>query len=271
MGRAIKLVLYYFVYQFVFTFIVGIPTNVIKVLNGVSENQNFADELSKNTASVASIGMILAGIAMIWHLIHFKYVKFNKESLTEVPGKTILLSLPFIVAAMFTFNLASEFVELPNIMEDTFMGMSRNVFGIIAIAVMAPLVEELLFRGAIEGHLLQKRKSPKTAILLSALIFGIIHINPAQVPFAFCIGVVFGWLYYRTGSVIPGIAGHFLNNSIAVVTIATSTKEEMNRKTIEMLGTAPTYALLLLAIAVFVGMYFYLNKHLPRPAAADPV
>ena len=49
---------------------------------------------------------------------------------------------------------------------------------------MAPLVEELLFRGAIEGHFLQTGKRPGMAILLSALIFGLIHVNPAQVPFA---------------------------------------------------------------------------------------
>lgn len=125
--------------------------------------------------------MVLAGIAMTWHLIHFKYVKFNKASWTEVPARTILLSIPFIIAAMFICNIANEFIELPNLMENTFMGMSRNIFGILAIAFMAPLVEELLFREAIEGHLLQSGKKPKTAIILSALIFGLIHINPAQV------------------------------------------------------------------------------------------
>lgn len=271
MKRAIKLVLYYFAYQLAFTFIVGLPAGIIKAINEVSGNDSMAYATGKNVASMTGITMILAGIAMIWHLLHFKYVKFNKESWTEVPIKTILLSIPFIVAAMFTFNVASEFIELPNIMENTFMGMSRNIFGIIAIAIMAPLVEELLFRGAIEGHMLQTGRKPKTAIFLSALIFGIIHINPAQVPFAFCIGLVFGWLYYRTGSVIPGMIGHFLNNSIATVIMATSTKEEMNQKTVDIIGTTPTYLLLLLAIAIFIGMYFYLDKHLPQLEASSEV
>lgn len=271
MGRAIKLVLYYFAYQLAFTFIVGLPASFIKAINEVSGNDSLAYAAGKNVASMTGITMVLAGIAMIWHLLHFKYVKFSKESWTEVPIKTILLSIPFIVAAMFTFNIASEFIELPNIMENTFIGMSRNIFGIIAIAIMAPLVEELLFRGAIEGHMLKTGKKPKTAVFLSALIFGIIHINPAQVPFAFCIGLVFGWLYYRTGSVIPGMIGHFLNNSIATVIMATSTKEEMNQKTVDMIGTTPTYLLLLLALVIFIGMYFYLNKHLPQPKTLSEV
>lgn len=264
MGRAIKLVLYYFAYQLVFIFIIATSTSIMEAING-GGIEEIAYAAGKNTATMTGLVMVLSGIVMTWHLIHFKYISFNKASWTAVPGKTILLSIPFIVAAMFTFNIVSEFIELPNFMEDAFMGMSRNVFGILAIAVMAPLVEELLFRGAIEGHFLQTGKTPRMAIFLSALIFGIIHINPAQVPFAFCIGAVFGWLYYRTGSVIPGMIGHFLNNSLATVLMATSTKEEMNQKTVDMIGATPTYILLVLAITVFIGMYFYLNKHLPRP------
>lgn len=267
MGRAIKLVLYYFAYQIAFTFLVGIPASVVKVMNEMPASEDLAYAVGKNTASMTGITMLLAGIAMTWHLIHFNYVKFNKASWTEVPSRTILLSIPFVMAAMFVFNIASELIKLPNLMEDTFMGMSRNLFGILSIAIMAPLVEELLFRGAIEGHLLKSGKSPRNAILLSALIFGIIHINPAQVPFAFCIGAVFGWLYYRTGSVIPGMIGHFLNNAIATIIMGTSTSEEMNRTTADMIGTIPTYILLALALAVFVGMYGYLDRHLPKPAA----
>ena len=133
MGRAIKLVLYYFAYQLAFTFLVGLPAGIIKVMNEISENDNLAYAAGKNTASMTGLVMVLAGIAMIWHLIYFKYVQFNKTSWTEVPAKTILLSIPFIIAAMFICNVASEFIELPNLVEDTFIGMSRNVFGIIAI------------------------------------------------------------------------------------------------------------------------------------------
>ena len=255
MGRAIKLVLYYFAYQLAFTFLVGLPAGIIKVMNEISENDNLAYAAGKNTASMTGLVMVLAGLAMIWHLIYFKYVQFNKTSWTEVPAKTILLSIPFIIAAMFICNVASEFIELPNLVEDTFIGMSRNVFGIIAI----------------EGHFLQTGKRPGMAILLSALIFGLIHVNPAQVPFAFCLGLVFGWLYYRTGSIIPGMIGHFLNNSLATIAMATSTQEELNEKTVDMIGATSTYILLAAAIIILVGMYFYLNKHLPQPGTPSEI
>ena len=265
MKRAIKLVIYYFCYQLLFTTLITLPSVWIQLMNnGGDVNAFTGTDAATNTTGLT---MVLSGIVMIWHLIHFKYVKFNWRSFTEVPAKTIWLSIPLILGAMTFFNICSEIIALPNWMEDEFVGMSRNVLGAISIAIMAPLVEELLFRGAIEGHLLKQGKSPVAAILISSLIFGIVHINPAQVPFAFAIGAVFGWLYYRTGSVVPGIIGHFINNSIATIQMMVLSKEELNTKTVDMIGEGPTYALFAASLILMVGSFLYLKKHLP--AAPD--
>ena len=265
MVRICKLVIYYFLYQFLFTALIALPSTWIQIMNNGGDVSNFTP--GETTVTSTGLAMVLSGIAMIWHLIHFKYVKFNMKSFGEVSGKTIGLSIPLIVAGMFFINLCSEFIGLPDLMQDTFRAMSRNVFGIISIAIMAPLVEELLFRGAIQGYMLRKGMKPLNAILIASAIFGIVHMNPIQVPFAFAIGLIFGWLYYRTGSVVPGIVGHFINNSIACLQMATLTEEEFNTKTIEWLGVGPTYALFALSLAVMIGMFLYLKKRLP--AAPD--
>ena len=262
MGRICKLVVYYFLYQFLFTALIALPSTWIQIMNNGGDVSSFAP--GEMTYTTTGIAMILSGIAMIWHLIHFKYVKFNLKSFSEVSGKTIGLSIPLIVAGMLFINLCSEFLGLPDLMQDTFLGMSRNVFGIISITIMAPLVEELLFRGAIQGYMLRKGMKPLNAILIASAIFGIVHMNPVQIPFAFAIGMIFGWLYYRTGSVVPGIIGHFINNSIACLQMATLTEEEFNTKTIEWLGAGPTYALFALSLAVMIGMFLYLKKRLPE-------
>ena len=261
MVRICKLVIYYFLYQFLFTALIALPSTWIQIMNNGGDVSSFAP--GEMTYTTTGIAMILSGIAMIWHLIHFKYVKFNLKSFGEASGKTIGLSIPLIVAGMLFINLCSEFLGLPDLMQDTFLGMSRNVFGIISITIMAPLVEELLFRGAIQGYMLRKGIKPLYAILIASAIFGIVHMNPIQIPFAFAIGLIFGWLYYRTGSVIPGIVGHFINNSIACIQMAVSTKEELNTTTIEWLGTGPTYALFALSLIVMIGMFLYLKKRLP--------
>lgn len=262
MVRICKLVIYYFLYQFLFTALIALPSTWIQIMNNGGDISSFAP--GEMTYTTTGIAMILSGIAMIWHLIHFKYVKFNLKSFGEVSGKTIGLSIPLIVAGMLFINLCSEFIGLPDLMQDTFRAMSRNVFGIISITIMAPLVEELLFRGAIQGYMLRKGMKPLNAILIASAIFGIVHMNPIQIPFAFAIGLIFGWLYYRTGSVVPGIIGHFINNSIACLQMATLTEEEFNTTTIEWLGVGPTYALFTLSLVVMIGMFLYLKKHLPE-------
>ena len=262
MVRICKLVIYYFLYQFLFTALIALPSTWIQIMNNGGDVSSFAP--GEMTYTTTGIAMILSGIAMIWHLIHFKYVKFNLKSFGEVSGKTIGLSIPLIVAGMLFINLCSEFLGLPDLMQDTFLGMSRNVFGIISITIMAPLVEELLFRGAIQGYMLRKGMKPLNAILIASAIFGIVHMNPIQIPFAFAIGLIFGWLYYRTGSVVPGIIGHFINNSIACLQMATLTEEEFNTKTIDLIGEVPTYLLFAASLAVTIGMFLYLKKRLPE-------
>ena len=261
MVRICKLVIYYFLYQFLFTALIALPSTWIQIMNNGGDVSNFTP--GETTITSTGLAMVLSGIAMIWHLIHFKYVKFNLKSFGEVSGKTIGLSIPLIVAGMLFINLCSEFIGLPDLMQDTFRAMSRNVFGIISITIMAPLVEELLFRGAIQGYMLRKGMKPLHAILIASAIFGIVHMNPIQIPFAFAIGLIFGWLYYRTGSLVPGIVGHFINNSIACIQMATMTEEEFNTKTIEWLGEGPTYALFALSFVVMIGMFLYLKKRLP--------
>ena len=133
----------------------------------------------------------------------------------EISKKIILLCIPLLLSAQFIAGILNEALDLTDTNQELFISMSHNIFGVLSIAIVVPILEEFLFRGAIEGHLLRKGWSPKWAILVSALIFGIIHGNPAQIPFAFLIGLLFGWLYYRTGSLVPGIVGHIINNSFS--------------------------------------------------------
>jgi membrane protease YdiL (CAAX protease family) len=54
-------------------------------------------------------------------------------------------------------------------------------------------------------------------IFLSALLFALAHMNPAQFLHPLLIGILLGWLYERTGSIIPGIVYHWANNTVAYI------------------------------------------------------
>ena len=82
---------------------------------------------------------------------------------------------------------------------------------------IAPLAEEIVFRGAILRSLLKWTSRHWLAIALSALCFALVHANPAQMPHAFLVGLLLGWMYYRTGSIIPCVTYHWVNNSVAYI------------------------------------------------------
>lgn len=90
--------------------------------------------------------------------------------------------------------------------------------GFLAIAVVAPIVEELLFRGYLQTAL-SRRMKPWMAIVLSSALFGAIHFQPLAFPILALLGAVFGYLYHRTGSLKVNIALHMANNAFAFLAL----------------------------------------------------
>jgi glutamate-5-semialdehyde dehydrogenase len=84
--------------------------------------------------------------------------------------------------------------------------------GPVLAVVIAPLTEELVFRGLILRGLLGRWR-PAMAILASAFLFALTHFNPAQAPVALMLGALLGWIYVRTRSLGLCMIGHALNNA----------------------------------------------------------
>jgi membrane protease YdiL (CAAX protease family) len=269
MKRAIKLLLVYVAIQLVCQFIVSVFYFIPKISEVMKSGKTSPDEIAdmltgdgEQLVSVTAITLLISGILMAWYLIRGKYVNFSVQSFKEVPVRVIGMSLIFVIGALMTSNLITETMDLPDLMGDAFISMSHTVWGFLSMAVMAPVVEELLFRGAIQGHMLRIGYSPILAICLSALVFGIVHFNPAQSFFAFLLGLVFGWLYYRTGSVIPGMVAHAINNTVVALTMVFD--EEHAQMTMqEQYGTTVFYVTLVIAILCFIIGFIMLNKALP--------
>ena len=87
---------------------------------------------------------------------------------------------------------------------------------LLSVSVFAPLFEEWLCRGLVLRGLLQNT-GPVTAISVSALFFAILHMNPWQALPAFILGLLFGYVYYKTGSLKLTMLMHCVNNTMAVV------------------------------------------------------
>ncbi len=95
----------------------------------------------------------------------------------------------------------------------------------LLVAIFAPIFEEWLCRGMVLRGLLANLK-PGWAIVVSALFFAVIHANPWQALNAFIIGVVMGYVYYKTGNLWLTMLMHFVNNGTAVILSQFSSLQE---------------------------------------------
>ena len=107
--------------------------------------------------------------------------------------KDHLLALVGCCFGVVALDFCAEILDLPDMMEDMFIGLGSDPWGIVSIAIIGPVAEEVLFRWGIMRHYMPG--GAWRAILISALAFGIIHMNPAQVPFAAAMGVLLGILF----------------------------------------------------------------------------
>ncbi len=144
------------------------------------------------------------------------YVSKQQATWSPISPSYLAVCVVAILSAGWLISVLVDHIDwLPDILKSTFDVLRSGWWGILAIVVGGPILEEVLFRGAITRVLL-RQFSPKVAILISASLFGIIHFNPAQILPAFLLGILLAWVYYKTASLIPCILMHIVNNAFSV-------------------------------------------------------
>jgi membrane protease YdiL (CAAX protease family) len=177
---------------------------------------------SDQTAAMLITTTGVVGLVTIVIFLWTRYAELSPKWLRTRPWTILSWSVVAALGAIIpSVWLQEQMPELPNFAEQEFDTILGTPWGYFVIGLMAPLSEEIVLRGAILKELLKSEKlSVWTAIAISALFFALVHMNPAQMPHAFLIGLLLGWMYYRTGSILPGVAYHWANNSVAYVMYA---------------------------------------------------
>ncbi|QIX63039.1 CPBP family intramembrane metalloprotease [Hymenobacter sp. BT18] len=174
----------------------------------------------------------------------------------------LYVALPVLVLAMLLVISLVDLLHLPNWADKTFKDLAKSpILAFVSLCLMAPILEELLLRGVLLRGLLRNYPGrPWLAIGLSAVVFGLIHINPAQVVATALIGLVLGWLYYRTQSLWLCMAGHALNNLLAFAGMM-SGKELEEKSAVEAFGSWGAY---LGAVALSALVLYWLLRRIQR-------
>ena len=171
------------------------------------------------TALQLIVTTALTSIVTIAVFLGLRWTEVSPTWLRTRPWMVLAWSVVAALGAVIpSVWLQEQMPELPNWAESTFDMILRDRWGYVTIGLLAPLSEEIVLRGGVLRALLASpRLLPWGAIVISALFFALIHLNPAQMPHAFLIGLLLGWMYWRTGSILPGVAYHWANNSVAYV------------------------------------------------------
>ena len=88
---------------------------------------------------------------------------------------------------------------------------------VIMYCLISPAIEEVLFRFFLFGFIFQKTGNPALSILITAALFGIYHLNPVQMLYAFIMGLVITYGYYRHRNILIPILTHAAANAVALL------------------------------------------------------
>lgn len=205
----------------------------------------------------AQMLLISDGLIAISLLI-LRYCKI-REMFTLVPKQAFGLSLVMAISALFAFDMLFQVLDIPDIFEQQFQDMTKSWAGFIGICIVGPIMEELMMRRVIMTEISKATGHVWWGIIISAAIFAVIHGNPIQMVFALPAGIIFGWLYHKTGSLFVPICIHIINNTISFFAIKFNL--DLQISIFDTLGTIIFLVLTVISIVSIIRIHtFYSDK-----------
>ncbi len=188
----------------------------------------------------------------------------------------LLLATLLIFSVHILLEPLRNFAPIPETLIAILMEAKNDPYSLFFMLVIAaPLLEEILFRGIILDGFLKNYK-PAQGILISALMFAVIHGNLAQGIGAFAIGIILGWLYWKTNSLSLCMALHAINNLTGFIGILTTPTEDIMKDIQDSINNDMIYFVLYgtaLIMAATIVWYLYMKwfkaADSPNPISND--
>ncbi|HEU4480537.1 MAG TPA: type II CAAX endopeptidase family protein, partial [Actinomycetota bacterium] len=189
-----------------------------------------ADDDASFTSTLVILELVSYGIffASLWYfVIRRKGATWADIGFKQVPGTTYLLMVPIAIGLLIGSGLIalwvrSTFSDVPTAedqlaIEDA-LTKGEFLWLFFATGVVAPVVEETFFRGVLYRYL-RLRWTVPLAMVVSALLFAIVHAIPVLIPVFLFLGIVFAFVAERYDSLYPAITLHALNNGVALLAV----------------------------------------------------
>lgn len=189
--------------------------------------ESFQLSLAQQPLVLAIANTLAIGLTLLWGT---RRAEASWQEIFPLAPMNASLLLPMTLTIIGMNILLSEcdnilrlVLPVPVWLAELFKGLfdsSNSLWSsILALVIVAPVTEEFLFRGLILRGLLGNF-TVRNAIIFSALLFALLHMNPWQFISAAIAGILFGWWLVETRSLLPCLYGHALHNGLPVIAIS---------------------------------------------------
>ena len=212
---------------------------------------------------------VLSSVLTIVLFLRLRWTPVGRDYLRSRPWSALVwtgvATLGTIIPSIWLNEQLS--LDMPEHVERLLVDIMRQPLGYLFIGILAPVAEEVVFRGAVLRSLLTVMEGRWRwgAIAVSAVIFGAVHGNESQFLHAVLTGVLLGWMYERTRSIVPGLVCHWVNNSLAF--LATNLAPGIDdMKLVDLAGGSQLRIVLWLffSLCIFVPALYQMNRRLKR-------
>ena len=177
-------------------------------------------ELSVNAGLLIAIAELLFLVPVWWFTVRKYGAGWDALGLRAFRGSFLsmgcgLMILSFLFNAAYGLFLSQFGLRTQIDLIPVFAELSYPLILFVAGAIIAPVVEEIFFRGFVFAGL-RPRYGWKKAALISSLLFALIHLQPTAFLPIFLLGLIFALLYQYSGSIWPAILMHFATNALGL-------------------------------------------------------
>ncbi|MCB2289249.1 CPBP family intramembrane metalloprotease [Clostridium sp. CS001] len=167
-----------------------------------------------------SLGILVKYVVIVILLKWFSNKTGEQKTKHHFGPRRFIYTALIIIAFRMIFDnsltLLISDITVPDFINDAFEELAVSpIILILSVAVVAPVYEEVIFRGILLKGM-SKKINPAIALIISALFFALVHMNIPQGINAFLLGIVIGAIYLKTGSIYLSIFAHFTNNILAI-------------------------------------------------------
>ena len=220
------------------------------------------------SAKALTLSSVVSSVIIIALFVWCKWAPISRNYIQQKPWDvlvwTILAGLGAILPLQWLYEQMN--ITMSDDVKHLFESIMGSSWGYLALGILAPVAEELVFRGAILRSLMAyfNYRLPWIPIVVSALLFGAVHGNVAQFANAFVMGLLLGWMYCRTHSIVLGVALHWVNNTVAY-TMYKLMPEMNDGQLIDLFhgDNKLMYMGLFCSLLVLLPSLFQLNKRMP--------